>query len=138
MEQADQKDFYFYLSQFWPVVAVGLIIYLGGEAAKKVVQLWVPQGTAVAKQPFWYRLWYATIDWHPIAVGGLLGIVPWPTPSFVMHWWVRVLWFAFVGACSGQIYRSVKKTLDALPELARKQMGLPQQDSAAASEEPKE
>jgi len=127
MNPSDEKDLYFYFGQFWPVAAVGVIIYLGGEAAKKVVHIWVPQGTEANKQPFWYKLWYATIDWHPILVGGLLGAIPWPVPTFVMHWWVRMLWFALVGACSGQIYRSIKKSFDMLPELARKKAGLPEQ-----------
>jgi hypothetical protein len=45
--------------------------------------------------------------------------VPWPSPDFLHHWWVRVLWFAGVGAVCGQIYRIVQTAFDGLPALLR-------------------
>ena len=116
---ANSKDLLFYFQQFWSSLVVAVVIYLGGVSAKKVAQIWVPKGTPEDKQPRWYRLWDATIDWHPIAVGGLLGLVPWPVPEFIHHWWVRDLWFMGVGAVCGQIFRVVKTTFDGLPTLVK-------------------
>jgi hypothetical protein len=117
--EANSKDLWFYLLQIWSSIVVGVIVYLGGVSAKRVVHIWVPRDTPEPRQPTWFRLWAATLDWHPVAVGGLLGLVPWPSPDFLHHWWVRVLWFAGVGAVCGQIYRAVKTALDGLPALVR-------------------
>lgn len=117
--EASSKDLLFYVAQIWSSLVVAIVVYLGGVSAKRVVQIWVPKNTPEAQQPRWYRLWEATLDWHPVAVGGLLGLVPWPVPQFILHWWVRVLWFMGIGAVCGQIYRAVKTAFDGVPALIR-------------------
>lgn len=117
--EASSKDLLFYVEQIWSSLVCAIVIYLGGVSAKRVVHIWVPKGTPEAQQPKWYRLWEATIDWHPVAVGGLLGLIPWPAPQFIMHWWARVLWFMGVGAVCGQVYRAVKTAFDGVPSLIK-------------------
>ena len=121
---ATDKDLSAYVSELWSTLAVAVAIYLGGVSAKKVVRVYVPVTTPERLQPMWFRLWFATIDWHPVLVGGLLGVVPWPVPDFIGHWWFRMLWFAGVGGLCGQLYRAVKNTFDAIPEFVRKRLGL--------------
>ena len=135
--EASTKDLFYYLAQIWSTIVVGLIVYLGGVSAKRLTKIWVPASIPEARQPMWFRLWHATIDWHPVFVAGLVGLVPWPVPEFIRHWWVRVLWFMGVGAVSGQLYKAMQRTFESVPglvrEAIRKWFGLNQAPGAPAA-----
>lgn len=119
-----EKDVLWYVSQVWSSLVVGLIVYLGGVSVSKLTRIWVPIQKPLSATPVWFQLWHATKDWHPVLVAGTIGLIPWPVPVFIHHWWARVLWFMGVGAICGHLYAAVKRTLEAIPELVRKRMGL--------------
>jgi hypothetical protein len=138
MDPATVKDVEYYLAHYWSLLAVSVIVYLGGIAVSRVLRIWVPAGTPESQQPIWFRLWDSTKDWHPIGVGGLLGLIPFPTPEFITLWYVRVLWFAGVGAISGQIYRAATKTIALVPDIVRSKFASSSNGSKSPSTPPED
>jgi hypothetical protein len=124
-----------WLAQLWPFVIVSLAVYAGGEGAKRVAKIFVPNSTPDEKQPRWYKLWYATIRWHPILVGGLAGLIPGiPAPSWVPDIVTgRVFWYALAGAMSGYMYAAFKDVPAIIRSLAKSKLGveLPERPSSS-------
>lgn len=131
-----------WLAQLWPFVIVSLAVYTGGEATKRAIRVFVPENTAEANQPRWYKLWWATIRWHPILVGGLFGLVPSiPSPQWVPDMITgRVFWYALAGAMSGYMYAAFKDIPLIVRHMLKSKLGveLPtaQSDSSPPSDKP--
>lgn len=76
--------------------------------------------------PGWFRLWYATLAFHPVLVGGVVGLFPLPVPAFcgsVGGTPASILWFMGAGAVSGQLYEIVRRTAEMVPGLIRSYFG---------------
>lgn len=131
-----------WITQLWPFLIVSLGVYAGGEAAKKVVKIFVPDGTAETKKPRWYQLWAATIRWHPIMAGGMAGLVPGiPSPQWVPDMTsTRVFWYALAGAMSGYMYAAFKDVPLIIRSLVKSKLGveLPDQSESTPPADPTE
>lgn len=145
MDADVQSKFLFFFEQFWSFLTVSIAVAIGGTVAKRVVALIVPserQFSTVdngagpyrsspvevatdSSLPLWYRIWRATLAMHPVIVGGLAGLLPLPSASWVPDSIAaHVLWFGLAGAVSGQVYEIGRRVAEIVPAVIRKWLGV--------------
>lgn len=121
MEPSDEKDFIYYVTQFWSFLAVGLVVYIGGLSTKRLMRLIVKPGTPEEERPTWYRVWDDTQRWQIVLLASCFGFVP----SIPVAVWVpditvaRMMWFAFAGAVCGHLYAAIKDLGKSFPDMVR-------------------
>lgn len=121
MDEIESGKVVYWITQFWSFFGVVAGVYLGGEAAKRIMGMLEYAKRPEDQRPLGYRLWESTLPWHPFLVGSLCGLVPsLPAAAWVPNVWpARMLWFGIAGAVSGQLYEAVKKTWQQVPGVFR-------------------
>lgn len=130
---------FLFIEQFWSFVSVAIAIAFAGEATKHIVAVYVPTERKILKGakygledlaydsslPILYRLWRATISFHPVLVGGLVGLLPLPAANWVPTGYLGpVLWFSLAGALSGQMFEILKRLGEVVIAGVRQRLGV--------------
>lgn len=146
MDDIESSKVVYWITQFWSFFGVVAGVYLGGEAAKRIMGALGYAKRPEEQRPFAYRIWESTMPWHPFLVGSLCGLLPGlPAAAWVPDAWpARMLWFGIAGAVSGQLYEAMKKTWQQVPGIFRavvsKKLGvsLPPVEGSVSSPPPAE
>lgn len=89
----------------WPFLVVALALGVIGEVMKKII---TPNGSKGLKG--WRWAWNVTLPLHAVAVGFLLGLMPFmPCPDDVCaSGFSRALYYSAAGMLSSYVYAGVK------------------------------
>lgn len=99
---------------FWSFIASALILYRFGEMCKNLVLGKTKKEVDESIKINWKRIYHDTMMFHPVVLGGLLGLALVPVVPEIVAMGGKVgsvLYFALSGVLSTWIFDLVKRTL---------------------------